>query len=144
MKINSASAWAWVVPSHVRIVEIDTSINHIVYWAFPEDLINFKSQSIQYVHSEYEYAFLNQKAEELLNTQHGDIKIVIDIVWRSPDWRLVWNLYIYDIVKEYWNMIWLTKRISVELNKTDTLRWRTGTNVNWLTVADDGNNGEMY
>lgn len=121
MAITSASAQAWVIPNHVRIIDIDTTVNNQIKWNFPQDAVNYTGRSIQYIHSSSEYSSLDQKSEILLATYSGDIKVVIDIEWRSQEWQLRWNFHIYNEVRQFWKVIWLVKRTSIQIDTVDTI-----------------------
>ena len=116
MKTSHETAEAGVIPNHIRIIDIDTSIDS-VYWVFPEDIINYSSESICHIHSDAEYVLLNQKAEELFMTQPWkNIKVIIDVQGRKEDWWLYWYIHIYQCNSTWKSEKWLHKINSYPLS----------------------------
>lgn len=103
MQTTPETAEAWVIPNHIRIINIDTSIP-IVYWEFPADTLNYTTNSIQYIHSDHEYALLNWTIESLLSPyMEWTIKAVVDVSWRKVGGGLNWYIYLYQFLHEPWS-----------------------------------------
>jgi hypothetical protein len=96
------TAEAWIIPNHIRIINIDTSIP-IAYWEFPTDTVNYTTNSIQYIHSNHEYALLNQTIEAVLSSYAGNIKAVVDISWRRDTSGFNWYIFLYQFLDETWS-----------------------------------------
>jgi hypothetical protein len=119
MNITQVTAEAWIVPSDIRIVHIDTDLPRIEQTELYFHAINFTHTSVQFIYSENEYQKLDDLASKVLENMPWDICVVVDITWRDNIGVLIWNIYVYREIKDFWRCVALDRRCEFTLTNAE-------------------------
>ena len=102
---------AWVLPNHFRFTSIDTAQLHI-HNDIPDHLITFTYASSGFIETISDYEILKHIASTFLEAISGDIQVVIDVTGKDEKWWPIWEIHIYNQLKEFWSITRLEKRTS--------------------------------
>lgn len=108
-RLSDISIEAWVIPNHIRCIELDTS-QRIIGKGIPQYQISFTFDSVQYISKWSEYTILEDIADKLLQNETEETQAVIEVTWKRSYWGLNGFIYLYTMISNEGKIIGSRKK----------------------------------